>query len=316
MTANADSPAYPLRAFDVEVRRIKDVGPHFRRITFCGDALDRFGVPGPTRDLRIKLLIPAAGQPLARLGGPNGQLSRGWYQDWLKTEHSGRGFIRSYTVGAIRATAKGREIDVDFVIHRVPEGHGAPASEWAAAAEIGTAVIIIGPEASSITSATRLSETGIRWEPQGASQVLLAGDETAVPAISSILETLPANVGGHAFLEVPDPEDFRTISTESSVRVTWLARQPTHSPRGALLDAAIRRTVPKTVSSAAPGRDIYAWVAAEAATVKVLRRFLVHEAGLDPKRSEFRGYWSRGKAGSGINGEPLGQEPQVRQSNR
>jgi iron complex transport system ATP-binding protein len=314
MSATVDTPAYPLRAFDVEVRRIKDVGPHFRRITFSGAALERFGVPGPTRDLRIKLLIPAAGQPLAPLGGPDGQLYQGWYQDWLKTEQPGRGFIRSYTVGAIRATPQGREIDVDFVIHRVAEGHGAPASEWAAAAEVGTGAVIIGPEASAITSATRLSETGIRWEPQGASQVLLAGDETAVPAISSILETLPANVGGDAFLEVPDPADFRTISTGSSVRVTWLARQPTDSPRGALLDAAIRRAVPKAGPSAAPGRDTYAWVAAEAATVKILRRYLVNEAGLDPKRSEFRGYWSLGKAGSGVNGTPVGQEPQVLQS--
>jgi NADPH-dependent ferric siderophore reductase len=55
-------------------------------------------------------------------------------------------------------------------------------------------------------------------------------------------------------------------------------------------------------------------VAAEAATVKILRRYLVNEAGLDPKRSEFRGYWSLGKAGSGVNGTPVGQEPQVLQS--
>ncbi|MDR6507182.1 siderophore-interacting protein [Arthrobacter oryzae] len=312
MSATVDPSAYPLRAFDVEVRRIKDVGPHFRRITFAGGVLDRFGVPGPTRDLRIKLLIPAAGQPQALLGEPDGRLYQGWYQDWLKTEQPERGFIRSYTVAAIRATAQGREIDVDFVIHRVAEGHGAPASEWAAAAAVGTRAVIIGPEASAITTSTRLSETGIRWEPQGAGQVLLAGDETAVPAISSILKTLPADIGGHAFLEVPDPADFRTISTGSAVRVTWLARQPTGSARGALLDSAIRRSVPKSGTSGVPGRDTYAWVAAEAATVQILRRYLVNEVGLDPKRSEFRGYWSQGKAGSGINGTPVGQEPQVR----
>jgi len=313
MSASADTPDYPLRAFDVEVRRIQDVGPHFRRITFSGAALDRFGVPGATRDLRIKLLIPAAGHALAQLGGPDGRLYQGWYQDWLRAEQPGRGFIRSYTVGAIRDTVHGREIDIDFVIHPLAAAHGAPASEWAAGAVPGTRAVIVGPDITAIDGATSLSEKGIRWEPQGASQVLLAGDETAVPAISSILETLPANVGGHAFLEVPEPDDFRSINTGSSVRITWLARKPTDSPRGALLDAAIRRAVPKTGSSAEPGRDTYAWVAAEAATVKVLRRYLVNEAGLDPKRSEFRGYWSLGKAGSGVNGTPVEPEPQIQQ---
>ena len=49
----------------------------------------------------------------------------------------------------------------------------------------------------------------------------------------------------------------------------------------------------------------YAWVAAEAGTVKSLRRLLVSQVGLDPRRSEFRAYWSLGKAGSGANGTPL-----------
>ncbi|MBT2596136.1 siderophore-interacting protein [Arthrobacter sp. ISL-72] len=343
MSTPLDAPAYPLRAFDVVTRRVEDVSSHFRRITFSGAALERFGVPGPTKDLRIKLLIPAAGQPLRRFGGPAGQLHHGWYQDWLRTDEPGRGFIRSYTVRAIRTAAQGPEIDIDFVLHSAGEGtsvtdghstadgHSGPGSEWAAGAAIGMDAVIIGPDVTAITGATAPGETGIRWEPRGTAHVLLVGDETAVPAISSILETLPANISGHAFLEVPDPEDFQSISTPSSVLITWLARATTDSPRGALLEAAVRSTMVPAGSTTAPvrntngrdtnggdayGGDTYAWVAAEAATVKALRRYLVDEAGLDPKRSEFRAYWSLGKAGSGANGTPIGLEAKGRQLSR
>ena len=51
-------------------------------------------------------------------------------------------------------------------------------------------------------------------------------------------------------------------------------------------------------------QNIYAWVAAEAGTVKRLRRYLVNEVGLDPRQSEFRAYWSL-EAGSGVNGSPF-----------
>lgn len=300
--SQAAVPAHPIRAFDAWVQRVRDLTPHFRRITFCGPALETFGVPGPTADLRIKLLLPTPGHPLARLGTPDGELESGWYQEWLRREQPGRGFIRSYTVRALRTVPGGRELDVDFVIHPVTASHGAPASEWAGAATPGTPVVIIGPEVNAITAATLRSETGIRWDPQGTRRVLLAGDETAVPAICSILEGLPADISGHAFLEVPDMYDVGTVTTASAVRVTWLARKPVGASRGELLNEAVLAALD---SAGQPDPGLYAWVAAEAGTVKCLRRQLVNQAGLDPKRSEFRAYWSLGKAGSGANGTPL-----------
>lgn len=300
--SSAAVPGHVIRAFDAAVLRVRDVTPHFRRITFGGPALEAFGVPGPIADLRIKLLLPTPGHPLARLGTPDGELDGGWYQEWLRREQPGRGFIRSYTVRALRTVRGSRELDVDFVIHPVAAGHGAPASEWAGAATAGTRVVIIGPDVNAVTAATPRHESGIRWDPQGARRVLLAGDETAVPAISSILEDLPADVSGHAFLEVPDMYDVGTVTTASAVRVTWLARKPAGASRGDLLNEAVRAVLD---SAGQPDPGLYAWVAAEAETVKCLRRQLVNQAGLDPKRSEFRAYWSLGKAGSGANGTPL-----------
>jgi iron complex transport system ATP-binding protein len=310
MGAAAHFPPHPVRAFDVVISRVQDVTPLFRRITFAGPALDRFGVPGPALDLRIKLLLPVPGHSLPRPGTPDGQLYEGWYQDWLRSEQPGRGFIRSYTVRALRPTPAGRELDVDFVIHPGGGNHDAPGSDWARAAIPGTRAVIIGPDTNAITGTTRRSETGIRWDPQGARHVLLAGDETALPAIRSILETLPADVTGHAFLEVPNRNDFQDINTGSAVRITWLARNPSGAPRGDLLAEAVRAVHQAKPSGQMGAQATYAWVAAEAGTVMRLRRYLVNHVGLDPKESEFRAYWSLGKAGSGVNGTPIRQVSQ------
>lgn len=304
MSVAALTPAHPVRVFNVTVRRVQDLSPHFRRITFTGPALDRFGAPGPTLDLRIKILLPVPGHNVSRPGTPDGQLSEGWYRNWLREEQPGRGWIRSYTVRALRATAHGRELDVDFVIHPDDDGHGSPASDWARAAAPGTRAVIIGPDAEAITAATGLSETGIRWNPQGVRQVLLAGDETAVPAISSILEALPGHVTGHAFLEVRDGSDFQDISTDSGVQISWLARHPAGALRGELLYGAVQAKHQVDTAVQENTRAMYAWVAGEAGTVKSLRRYLVNQLGLDPRESEFRAYWSLGKSGSGTNGTP------------
>ncbi|MET4096302.1 hypothetical protein ABIB51_003250 [Arthrobacter sp. UYCu712] len=175
---------------------------------------------------------------MSRPGTPSGPLSDGWHQHWLRGEQPGRGVLRSYTVRALRTTDQGRELDVDFVLHPAETGRSAPGSDWARTATPGTPALIIGPDCRIISTATPWNATGIRWAPQGSRNVLLAGDETAVPAISAILEALPAGVGGSAYLEVPDAGDVQDIRTRSNVRVTWL---PRNAARGELLVGAIEQ---------------------------------------------------------------------------
>jgi iron complex transport system ATP-binding protein len=300
MADSARVPRHPVRVFEAVVAEVRDLSPHFRRITFTGPSLRAFGVPGPTLDLRIKMLLPRRGHALQLPGTPDGVLHTGWYQDWLRQDQPGRGFIRSYTVRALRQGTAGPEIDVDIVLHDCPGSHDGPGSAWARGAVPGQPVWFVGPDAAAVTAATLLPEAGINWKPGDAQQVLLAGDETAVPAISSILEALPEHFTGDAFLEVPDTRDVLPITTRSQVRITLLNRDGGAIARGWHLERLVR----DAVTSGAVPPDTYAWVGAEGGTVKNLRRCLVG-AGLDPRTSEFRGYWCLGKAGSGVNGLPL-----------
>ncbi|MHA7144597.1 siderophore-interacting protein [Arthrobacter sp. TmT3-37] len=240
-------------AFDVVVTAVQDLGATFRRITFGGACLEAFGVAGDTLDLRIKIVIPSKGRDCPDIAG---MMKRGdsanWYQLWLGLEAEERGSMRTYTVRNVRCGGPRPEIDVDFVMHLDEDGRGGPASEWASAARPGDRVCIIGPNSSAAQCATAGAYGGIEWSPGLAQHVLLAGDETAVPAISAILEALPEDISGSAFLEVPDLQDVQAISTKSSVAITWLARGD--RPHGEQLEAAVRDAVrvPGWVSLAGP----------------------------------------------------------------
>ena len=246
-------------AFGVTVSAVQELSPTFRRVTFGGYSLRDFGVSGDTLDLRIKLVIPCLDDAGRRLPLPAIEMDdAGWYRKWLAMDPAVRGAMRTYTVRNARLDAVYPEIDVDFVMHFADGqdgagavgSHGAegsPGANWALSARPGDPITIIGPNNRAAHCLTAGVYSGIEWRPGLAQRVLLAGDETAVPAIGSILESLPADVSGHAFLEVPEAGDFLSLSSKADLEITWLARGASigrSRPHGELLEEAVRRVVP------------------------------------------------------------------------
>lgn len=235
-------------AFEVTVSSVQVLSPNFRRITFGGYSLRDFGVHGDTRDLRIKLMIPSLAPDGSPLPLPVFEMaSSGWYREWLAMDPAVRGSMRTYTVRQSRLDAVYPEIDVDFVMHFDADGHGGPAANWARNAKPGDAITIIGPNNRAAHCVTAEIYSGIEWRPGLAQRILLAGDETAVPAISAILESLPPYMTGHAFLEVPEAGDFLELHSPADVEITWLARGAQigrSRPHGELLQEAVRKAVP------------------------------------------------------------------------
>ncbi len=236
-------------AFDVTVTAVQQLSPNFRRITFGGYSLRDFGVHGGTLDLRVKLMIPSLAADGTQLPLPVFQMEQsGWYQEWLAMDPAIRGSMRTYTVRQERLDAVYPEIDVDFVLHFDAAGNGGPAANWALNAKPGDALTIIGPNNRAAHCVTAETYSGIEWRPGLAQRVLLAGDETAVPAISAILESLPSYMSGHAFLEVPEAGDFLDLKSDADVEITWLARGAAigrSRPHGELLQEAVRAAVPE-----------------------------------------------------------------------
>lgn len=290
------------RFFPVEVRAVRRLSPTFLRVTFTGDGLDRFADNG--YDQRIKFFLPLPGHGLDHL-----PRTEDWYTEWCALPEKHRNPMRTYTVRAVRPAV--HEVDIDIALH----GATGPASSWATQARPGATACLMGPDAGDDSV-----HGGIDYRPHDdADFVLLGGDETAVPAIAAILERMPADTRGEAYLEVPSLEDRLELTRPLGVQVTWLAREG--RPHGDRLIPAVReatdrlfgetaeKTKPEledidvdvddlwevTEPVAEAGR-FYAWLAGEAAMIRTLRRHLVAECGVDRRAVAFMGYWRRGRA--------------------
>ena len=313
----AGVPAY--RAYATEVRVIEHLSPHFSRVTLHAPELRHFFTAG--LDQRVKLFLPRPDGTVPDVGfwqdplPPMGE----WYGIWRELPEEKRNPIRTYTVRAIRPEQC--EIDIDFVVH----GTDGPASAWVCSAELGDELIVIGPDGRS-----EHAGSGIEWKPGEARELLLAGDETAAPAICAILESLPETCSGSAYLEVPTSEDVLSVDTDSHVDICWLPRDG--APFGSKLESSVREwgrervhagnaagrsSAGAQLSSAdeptlpalgeddvlwevadSPEAPEYAWLAGEAGVITGLRRHLVRDLGLDRRQVSFMGYWKAGRAGA------------------
>jgi NADPH-dependent ferric siderophore reductase len=299
-------PAY--RPFAVSVRAVRRLSPSFLRVTFTGADLDECAPNGS--DQRIKVLLPVPGRGMADC--PFG--SADWYGDWRALPDGRRNPIRTYTVRAHRPEL--RELDVDFVLH----GATGPASAWAERAAVGDEAALIAPDARFPGDTG-----GVEWRPPAdAGCLLIAGDETAVPAICAIVESLPAGRRAHALMEVPTAADVLPLAAGPDVQVTWLPRWTSDvavpALRGTPLIAAVVAAARDLTGTAAPAAEplddvdvdagilwevppddalprsgLYAWLAGEAGVVKGLRRHLVQDVGLDRGSVAFMGYWRQGR---------------------
>jgi NADPH-dependent ferric siderophore reductase len=227
------------RLLPVEVKAVKLVTPHMKRITVGSDALRDFGVTRPAQ----------------------------WVKVFVPTKGSDRPSGRAYTIRSF--FERDAEMDIDFVLH----GDG-PCSSWAEHAQVGDVIQIAGPRA------------GFRLDTE-VHQLLIGGDETALPAIGSILEALPREVSAKVFIEIPEDSDSQSIRSKADVSIVWLSRH------GA---AAGTRTILQEAIMDAPlpeGGSV--WFSAESFAVRTIRRHFYVVRGLDRRRVISFGYWQRGE---------------------
>lgn len=116
--------------------------------------------------------------------------------------------------------------------------------------------------------------------------LLIAGDETALPAIGRLLEQLPAGQKASVFIEVAERAHIQRLETAGDVEITWLSRDGRPAGTTTLLQDAMARA--EWISD-----DVFAWVAGEALTLTPIRRWLRNEKRLPRERVEVAGYWRR-----------------------
>ncbi|MET9758180.1 siderophore-interacting protein [Streptomyces sp. NPDC006372] len=271
--------AAPFRFFSLQVVRTRRLGPSLVRVTFGGPDLHAFHSDGCDQSLSLFLPHPGQPEPVVPL-----ELGDGWWQGWRELPDDVRAVMRSYTLRALRRDPD--EIDIDFALHGIEPGahvQAGPASRWAARTAAGDRVLLLGPAIAD--------NRAIRFRPpEDTGLVVVWGDETAVPAASAIVESLPAGVRARVWLEVPHAGDVQDLVTEADAEITWLVREEKRSVEGSspmALDILRDTQLP-------PGERPYVWIAGESGCVKQLRRHFVHERGIDRRRVTFVGYWRHG----------------------
>jgi NADPH-dependent ferric siderophore reductase len=174
--------------------------------------------------------------------------------------------VRTYTIR--RWVPEVPEMWIDFVVH----GDEGIAGPWAASAQPGDPVRFMGP--------------GGGYAPDPAADWhLLAGDESALPAMAAALNGMPPGARVHAFIEVSGPAEEQPLPTGADAHITWIHRG----------DAPIGSTLPTAVLGFAfPDGRVHAFVHGEANFVKDVRSFLRKERGIPLDQLSISGYWRRG----------------------
>jgi len=252
----------------VQVRNTDRLSPHMLRVTLHGD-LDDFIPVAP--DQQVKLFFPRTGYDLSELPAPadaGGDVMT-WYQAYLAIPEERRPWMRTYSVR--RHHPERGELEIDFVLHGTGDDSG-PASRWAAMAQAGDELGLVGPAVSHLRV------------PGAHDWMLLAGDETALPAIGALLEAMPAAMPVQVFVEVAGPYEEQELPTAADVEVHWLHRDGLPPGRSSVLVDGIR------AAAEWPAGEMFAWVAGEASGVRAVRRHLV-QRGVDKRQIAFTGYW-------------------------
>lgn len=245
----------PPRFRRVGVRAVRPLSPRLVRVTLGGPELEGFAVDQPAASVR--LLLPSPGSD--ELVMPT------WDGNEFLLPGGERPAIRTLTPRHVH----GGGLDVDIVLH-----DGGVASHWAAQATPGDEAAVSGPG------------RGFDVDPDVASY-LLAGDESAIPAISQLLEAIPDDVSIDVRVEVAHPDARLELPGHPGTTVTWHDLAAGARAGDALVAAVESGEIPE---------DAHVWVAGEAAAVQRIRKHLAGDRGVPRSQTTVRGYWKVGRS--------------------
>ncbi|OZI74828.1 siderophore-interacting protein [Bordetella genomosp. 12] len=178
---------------------------------------------------------------------------------------AGKMATRVYTLRKVQ----GDRITIDFALHE----HAGPATRWALSARPGARVGVVGPAAGG---------------PRAADLHVMLGDETGLPGIARMLESLPSQARGHAFIEVRDAACEVALQAPAGVAVRWLHRGAAPAGTTLLLPQALRQVDwPQDLSG------VFVWAGCEYQAFRQMHRYLKHELGLPRACQLLYSHWHR-----------------------
>jgi NADPH-dependent ferric siderophore reductase len=244
----------------IEVAAVERITPHMVRVSLKGEGLADFALPGPGGHVRLFLPQPGEQGPTLPALDAEGRLPEG----------TPRPLSRVYTPRRFDTAEK--RLDVDIVLH---EGTDGPGSTWARGAATGNKLLMTGPSGRPYTP-----DPDADW-------YVIAGDHAGLPAVASIVESLPAGKRADVYIEVPEAADETPLQSAATLNVKWI--HGGHEVQGEALADAIKTTE-------LPEGNGRVFVACEAGALRQIKRNLLLDRGLNRDHVYTHGYWQRGEA--------------------
>ncbi|MBX9471554.1 siderophore-interacting protein [Microcella sp.] len=163
-------------------------------------------------------------------------------------------------------------IDLDVLVHGEPGAELGVIGPWAARAPLGSPAVMRGPKGSVVLS-------GVPGE------VVLAGDDSALPAVRRYLRMLGPSITGHLLLETRFGLAALGIEPPAGLSVSILPPDPQRSS-AALAEALAALRAP------ADPLERFVFACGEQSLVAPGRALLA-AWGIDVERAVLKGYWKR-----------------------
>lgn len=241
---------------EVSVVGARNITPKMRRVTVACDDVAHFSDGG----LHVRLLIPPKDRmPIWPQTGIDGRIH------WPRGEDAL--IVRAYTIRNIDLSHG--QMDIDFVVH---DGESVPGASWALGARPGDRAGLIGPGGGGVPQSRNL---------------VLAGDETALPAIARIAAAMPADARLQILLEVENAEEEQPLFTAAKHEITWFYRMGRPAGTTGTLEGAVREIVTRSDPST------YIWTACEQSEARAIRNFMKTDIQFDRTRFSVAAYWQR-----------------------
>lgn len=191
-----------------------------------------------------------------------------------------RPISRVYTVRSFDSNTN--EIEVDFVLHE----DESPAMLWLRNCEPGSTIHLTGPRPHFV--------------PKQDAQLPVAmfADETAIPAVYSILQAWPAGQKGDIYVEAATIDPINELPEVEGVVISPIVRGP-NEPAG------VKMNLLAAAKSAPQSASMQVWIACERQEARELRKFFGQDVGISTDNLQAIGYWRKGASSSEIDRKRL-----------
>ena len=229
------------------------ITPNMQRVVLGGE--DVAGFTPDRAGANLKICVPAVDATDAEFLG-------------VLKDNAASKTLRTFTVQSSDPDAG--TLTIDFALHE-PAGHS-PAGDWARGAKAGDLLGYRGPSDKKLTDFL-------------ADNYICCADMTALPAISAILQDMPREAKGHAFIEITHKDDAQSLDAPKGMELHWIVHPDPSKPSTKAVDAIKALELPESLQVAVIG---------EHTVVASLKDYFFVQKGLDPEQNYISPYWKIG----------------------